>query len=224
MEVLKIENGTIFINHNNKTILIDEKFKFLLDDFKRCDISNYVYFSRLIKTKYGNVSQRIAIHKFICQSNSKNDVIDHINRNKLDNRQSNLRVATYQQNCWNRSPEKIDRLKGVSILKNGKFSTTFTQCSRCFIFGSFKTEYEASIFHDINALLNRGEFAYLNHENNRDSYARIIIELNLHQNDVLIVKNRDVGKINADKPNSDMKSMFSYYDTDGELRKLLTLQ
>lgn len=65
----------------------------------------------------------LLLHRLIMQSPT-GVVIDHWNRNKLDNRRSNLRLATHSQNLCNRGPEKKNTsgLKGVSwVPKRGKW-------------------------------------------------------------------------------------------------------
>ena len=57
--------------------------------------------------------------------NSKNNHIDHINRNSLDNRIENLRVVTNQQNCFNRTAKgycwnKKENKWHAAIRLNGK--------------------------------------------------------------------------------------------------------
>ena len=39
-------------------------------------------------------------------------IVDHINRDRADNRWSNLRVGSHQQNCWNVGPRGV--VKGIS--------------------------------------------------------------------------------------------------------------
>ena len=44
---------------------------------------------------------RIGLHQFILNNNDKNNVIDHINRNPLDNRKENLRIVSRSINSTN---------------------------------------------------------------------------------------------------------------------------
>lgn len=56
-----------------------------------------------------------SLHRFILNYNGKLD-IDHINRNKLDNRKINLRVTTRTQNNYNQGLRSNNKsgIKGVS--------------------------------------------------------------------------------------------------------------
>ena len=78
------------------------------------------------KTKYGyargydNVAKRsVLLHVYLLNSDTKTTILDHINRNKLDCRRLNLRVADKQLNSFNRdTPQNATtRHKGVSFDK-----------------------------------------------------------------------------------------------------------
>ncbi len=101
----------------------------------------------------------------------KGFVIDHINRNSLDNRRCNLRVATSRQNSMNRN--KITRgittskYKGV-YRKPIKESRRKPWAARISVDGKlcspkyFSTEEEAALRYNEWALELYGEFAVLN--------------------------------------------------------------
>jgi len=91
--------------------------------------------------------------------------IDHINRNKLDNRLENLRECSKTQNCVN-SLVRSDNpygLKGVTFHKSsGKYAAqSFYNGKRVHI-GLFNTPEEAGIAYNNTARELFGEFAVLN--------------------------------------------------------------
>lgn len=106
------------------------------------------------------------MHRIV--SDSPDEIhVDHINRNKLDNRRSNLRLATPRQNSFNRGKnEKKARgvkFKGVYSNLNCKtFTARIRVDSKHHYLGSFKTEEEAAIAYDAAAKEHHGEFACLN--------------------------------------------------------------
>ena len=63
-------------------------------------------------------SSRGSLHKIICPAN----IVDHINRDKLDCRRENLRSATSNQNSWNaiQRPRGSSKVLGVSWSKGRK--------------------------------------------------------------------------------------------------------
>lgn len=84
--------------------------------------------------------------------------LDHINRDKTDNRASNLRLATASQNEANKASIGRVNLKGVSISNRGQYQV---KCRQKFV-GVFSTAEEAGKAYDQEAKKSYGEFACLN--------------------------------------------------------------
>lgn len=92
-------------------------------------------------------------------------IVDHRNGNGLDNRRENLRVATNQQNCFNRRPlpGTSSRFKGVDFYKrNGKWRARIKRDGRLRHLGTFDSEEEAARRYDQEARILFGEFARTN--------------------------------------------------------------
>ena len=90
------------------------------EDFYKPRILN----STLIISKAGQVFVRnkktrktIALARVVLKA-KKGRVVDHINRNALDNRKANLRIVNHRQNMLNRVLKNSTGFIGVSIRKN----------------------------------------------------------------------------------------------------------
>lgn len=89
--------------------LIDkEDFEKISDRYWSQNCNGYIF------SRKGNI--RVFLHRYIMNLTDQNLVVDHINHDILDNRKSNLRIATFTQNNLNRR-----KMVGVHQLKNGLY-------------------------------------------------------------------------------------------------------
>lgn len=93
-------------------------------------------------------------------------LVDHKNNNSLDNRRSNLRLATHAQNCRNRPKRKrkaTSKYVGVYFEKNtGKWRAVICYKGKQKSLGRFVDEEAAGRAYDAAAKKYFGEFARLN--------------------------------------------------------------
>lgn len=106
------------------------------------------------------------LHRLITNA-PKGSEVDHINRNKLDNRFCNLRLCTSQNNSWNAKKttrqDATSRFKGVTLNRPvGSWIAKVKMNYKSVNLGSFRTEIEAARAYDAWARKNFGEFAACN--------------------------------------------------------------
>ncbi len=88
------------------------------------------------------------------------DEVDHINRNPSDNRWSNLRLVTSDENKLNRGAHKNNKVgvKGVSR-NHKKWQAQIKHDGKRFYLGSFDTIEEADAAYRLAAQKHHGDFA-----------------------------------------------------------------
>ena len=105
------------------------------------------------------------MHRFLLGIEDPSVHVDHANRNPLDNRRSNLRIATVSENMANKVSYKgASQYKGVSTdPNNDEYWTAKIQFKGSGIFlGSFFNEVNAAYAYDQKAIELYGEFALTN--------------------------------------------------------------
>ncbi|OGG08966.1 hypothetical protein A2154_05200 [Candidatus Gottesmanbacteria bacterium RBG_16_43_7] len=140
-----------------KTIVDDEEFEYL-NTYKWTLKKGYAV------AKLCNRSGFLMMHKFIVFY-PKSLTIDHINRNKLDNRKSNLRVCTQLQNNFNKPRQRNNEsgYKGVCWDKKAqKWRAAISVNRRYFWLGYYDSKNQAAMAYNLAAKKHHREFACLN--------------------------------------------------------------
>jgi hypothetical protein len=89
------------------------------------------------------------------------EIIDHINGDRSDNRIENLREASRSQNMANRGPRKGKKYKGV-YQRGNRFQAYISKNRERKNLGWFSCEHEAAKAYNIAAKLLHGDYARLN--------------------------------------------------------------
>ncbi len=162
------------VTYNGKKIqtIIDTEDEPLFDQhiYSASDTGNgRIYVCRTIWNGKDRKQDKVYWHKLITNPPS-NMVADHINGDSLDNRRSNLRVATPAQNCINRGANRTHRgksttssYKGVSWDKRrNKWVSNIGHDYKRIYLGCFDVPEDAARAYDAKAQELYGEFAYRN--------------------------------------------------------------
>lgn len=113
--------------------------------------------------KNGKMERRIRLHRFLMNVlDDDRVVVDHINRNPLDCRKSNMRIATQSQNCLNKSrhSKNTTGYTGVHFEKDsGIYQAEIRIAKTTVHLGRSKDKVECAQMYNEAAKLLYGEFA-----------------------------------------------------------------
>lgn len=128
--------------------------------------SGYIF---ITISKKKHAAHRLA---FLYMTGSIPEVVDHIDRNKTNNKWNNLREATQSNNCCNRikSKNKSSMYKGVFFKNDGRKNPWIARIminKKYVTIGSFNNEIDAAKAYDKKAISHYKEFALLNFKENK---------------------------------------------------------
>lgn len=149
------------LSRGRHTIVDDEDFEYLSQwkwTYHNC---GYAYRNEKIGVKKYKC---ILLHRQILGSDSPE--IDHINRDRLDNRRINLRACNRRDNAINipkRKGKYTSKYKGVYYSRRCKAWVAQLKINYTALYlGKYKTENDAAVAYNIAASKHYGAFAYLN--------------------------------------------------------------
>lgn len=151
MAILKITGGEV---------VVDEKWANVLSKWE-WHIS-HGYAVRRIGGR--DCKETIYLHRYITMA-PKDRHVDHINQNRLDCREDNLRIVLPEKNYYNRGLQKNNKtgFKGVCFDKSrGKYFASISIKGKAKNIGRFNTAEEAARAYDEVARIVHKEYACLN--------------------------------------------------------------
>lgn len=146
-----------FLYHRGmKVIKLTQGYETLVDDADYEELAKYSWYYKkspdgkggyaVRNSEYGKDKRRttLRLHRQLMDTPPGFET-DHANGNKLDNRRSNLRIVTKNQNQWNRRKQRgSSRYKGVSWNKqNQRWHVSLQLNGKKVWLGYYRTEEEA---------------------------------------------------------------------------------
>ena len=153
----------------DKFALVDDDDYYWLSQWNwfAVEIKN-IWYARRSKKKgvlRSNEKYEIYLHRIVMKCSNINFVIDHLDKNGLNNQKENLRICTKSENNKHTSSHKnsSSQYLGVSYDKNrNKWSANLMNNGKRILFKRYNTEIEAAKAYDITAKTQFGVYANLN--------------------------------------------------------------
>lgn len=110
-----------------------------LEDVERCKKYKWhIRKSRNTNYVVNNTEKRFFLHQYILDYYNQDMDIDHINRNGLDNRKTNLRIVTHSRNIMNQG-----RGTGIKRVQSGRYQASIWRNYQMHYIGTYDTFDEA---------------------------------------------------------------------------------
>lgn len=116
-------------------------------------------------TKVDGKRPIVYLHRLITRATDKNQIVDHINGNSLDNRRSNLRITDRKGNGRNQHSRSRCGYKGVTCMKKLKKNPWLAQIMvnyKHIYLGIYPTPEDAAKAYDEAARIHFGAFGRYN--------------------------------------------------------------
>ncbi len=151
---------SIILNNKMEAIVDKEDYLFLNRFTWTADKKGKTFYA-LTSVFLAGKRHNIYMHQLIMLLRGK--VVDHANRNGLDNRRLNLRYCDKSQNLANGQTNRPSQYgRGVYRSRSGRFVARLTHKGKIKILGTHNTAEQAQEAFDKAALKYHGEFATLN--------------------------------------------------------------
>ena len=145
-----------------KFTLVDDQDFDLVSRFSWYTMRSYetLFYARAVLSG----RSRIFMHRLILDA-PNGLVVDHVNRDGLDNRRTNIRICTMSENMRNQTRHRdgSSKFKGVSWDQDrGKWRASLRVNGKTYNLGRYFSEEKAAMAYDKFALEQFGEFARVN--------------------------------------------------------------
>jgi len=152
----------IQLTQNQVSIIDDEDFN-TVSQYKWCAKKHKNGFYAVRSVYKNGIKTTEYLHKFLLKNEF--GIIDHIDRNGLNNTRGNLRVVSFSENGMNRNPNKnhSSKYKGVCFNKREKkFFAKIYKGKNQIHLGYFMDEKDAAIAYNKAAMSLFKEYANIN--------------------------------------------------------------
>ena len=160
LPITKDDFGCYILTNKNVKIYLDEKYWHILIKYK-WELTKDGYAQTTIKFK------KIMMHRLIMENFENmqigNNVVDHINHNRIDNRVENLRIVSHSHNNQNRKKKQGTLSKYIGVEPSvSKWRARIIYQKKKYHLGSYQTQEEAAEAYNKKALELYGEQAKIN--------------------------------------------------------------